>query len=55
MFHELVKIEMDEEMRRNHFELNVKPKLEKFKKRLVAERESLIAYEHMAKARDGQF
>lgn len=49
MFHELIKIEMDEEMRRNHFEINVKPKLEQFKKRLEAERKSLIAYEHMAK------
>ena len=49
IYHQLEKIDMDEEMRRNHFEVNVKPNLEKFKERLKAEREYLRIYEKMAK------
>jgi len=49
IFHELVKVEMDDETRRNHFEVTVKPKMEQFKQRLIAERDSLSLYENTAK------
>ena len=40
---------MDDEARRNHFEVTVKPKMEQFKQRLIAERDSLSLYENTAK------
>ena len=54
-FHNVQKIEMDEEERKNYFDIEVKPQMNEFKRRIEAEKMYIEHYKKVAKDRFHRF
>ena len=50
-FHNVQKIEMDQEERKNYFDIEVKPQMNEFKRRIAAEKMYIEHYKKVAKDR----